>query len=100
MTFRLRLVALAFLLAAPLHAESLPFGRFGEIPIHRPAGPPTQLVLLLAGTSGAEAVTKMAGSLASAGALVAIVDVPRYLAAAGHNQAFCSYPSADLEGLG
>jgi type IV secretory pathway VirJ component len=95
-----RLLVLALLLAAPLHAESLPFGRFGEIELHRPPGPPSQLVLLLASTPGTEAITKMAASLAASGALVAVVDVPRYLAAAGHNLAFCTYPSADLEGLG
>ncbi|HEV7519265.1 MAG TPA: AcvB/VirJ family lysyl-phosphatidylglycerol hydrolase, partial [Thermoanaerobaculia bacterium] len=104
MAFLSRLFALALLLAAPLDAESLQFGRFGEIPLHRPAGPPSQLVLLLAGTpggtTGSGVVTKMAGSLASMGALVAVVDIPRYLAAAGHNQAYCSYPSADLEALG
>src|SRR5436305_15253644 len=100
MAFLPRLLALALLLAAPLHPESLPFGRFGEIPLHRPAGPPSQLVLLLAGTPSAEPVTKMAASLTASGAVVAVVDVPRYLAAVGLNKIFCAYPSADLEELG
>jgi type IV secretory pathway VirJ component len=57
-------------------------------------------VLLLAGAPRAEPVTKMAASLTASGALVAVVDVPRYLAAAGLNKTFCAYPSADLEELG
>ncbi|MEA2690888.1 MAG: hypothetical protein QOJ16_275 [Acidobacteriota bacterium] len=95
-----RFLTLALLLAAPLNAESLPFGHFGEIPLHRPAGAPSQLVLLLAGAPSAEAVTKMTASFTASGAVVAVVDVPRYLAAAGHNQVYCAYPSADLEELG
>ncbi len=96
----LALALLALPVAAPLSAESLQFGRFGEIPVYRPAGPPSQLVLLLAGAPGGEGAAKMARSLTASGALVAVVHVPRYLAAAAHNQAYCTYPSADLEGLG
>jgi type IV secretory pathway VirJ component len=95
-----RLLALALLAAVPLHAESLVFGRFGAIPIHRPTGAPSQLVLLLAGAPNGEATARMARSLSASGAVVAVVNVPRYLAAAAPSQAFCSYPSADLEGLG
>src|SRR5882724_4411975 len=94
----LALVLLVLPASAPLQAESLTYGRFGEIPLYRPAGPPSQLVLLLA--SGASTVPQRAGVLTAAGALVAVVDVPRYLAAAGANKAFSVYPSADLEGLG
>jgi len=100
MAFLTRTLALVLLASAPLQAESLTYGRFGEIPLYRPAGPPSQLVLLLADASGAFSVAQRAGALTAAGALVAVVDVPRYLAAAGANKAFCVYPSADLEGLG
>jgi type IV secretory pathway VirJ component len=96
----LALSALALVAAAPLHAESLEFGRFGAIPIHRPPGTPSQLVLLLAGAPNGAETAKMARSLSSSGAVVAVVNLPRYLAAAAPSQAFCSYPSADLEGLG
>ncbi len=100
MTCLPRLLALAFLAAAPLHAESLEFGRFGAIPIHRPAGTPSQLVLLVSGAPNGAETAEMARSLSSSGAVVAVVNLPRYLAAAAPSQAFCSYPSADLEGLG
>src|SRR5436305_1162272 len=95
-----RIFTLALLVSAPLHAESLPYGRFGEIPLHRPAGPPSQLVLLLADAPGSPAAAERAAALNDAGALVSVVDVPRYLAAAGRNKAFCAYPAAELEGLG
>src|SRR3954466_11509662 len=95
-----RIFTLALLVSAPLHAESLPYRRFGEIPLHRPAGPPSQLVLLLADAPSSPTATERAAALTAAGALVAVVDVPRYLAAAARNKAFCAYPSAELEGLG
>jgi type IV secretory pathway VirJ component len=98
MAFLTRTLVLALLVAAPLQAESLTYGRFGEIPLFRPAGPPSQLVLLLADSTAQ--IAQRAGTLTAAGALVAGVDVPRYLAAAGANKTFCVYPAADLEGLG
>jgi type IV secretory pathway VirJ component len=100
MKFFPRVLALALLAVAPLHAESIAFGRFGALPIHRPSGAPTQLVLLVAGAPHGAETAKMARSLSASGAVVAVVNLPRYLAAAAPSQAFCSYPSADLEGLG
>jgi type IV secretory pathway VirJ component len=97
------LAIFAIAAAFPLHAEnpaSLEYGRFGAIPLHRPAGAPSQLVLLVAGAPNGEETATMARSLTASGALVAVVNLPRYLAAAAPSQAFCSYPSADLEGLG
>jgi type IV secretory pathway VirJ component len=100
MKFRSRLLALALLAPVPLHAESVDVGRFGAISIHRPTGAPSAIVLLLAKEPGAASATRMATALTAQGALVAGVDVPRYLEAAQHNLTFCSYPSADLEELG
>lgn len=95
-----RLLTLALFATLPLHAESQDFGRFGAVALHRPPGPPSALVLFLAKEPGSAAATRMAAALAAQGALVAVIDLPRYLDAARHNLAYCSYPSADLERLG
>jgi len=78
---------------------SLQFGRFGTLPLHRPAGPPSQVVLLLSGAMDSPETAKMAGALASWGALVVVVDAQHYVATTEKSGANCSYPAADLETL-
>jgi type IV secretory pathway VirJ component len=92
------------LLSLPLPAAaaeapgSIQFGRFGTIPVVRPQGEPTQVVLLLSGDKGVgELEGKMAALLAGQGALVLEIDSAHYLQATG--QIHCIFPGADFEGV-
>ncbi|HXO20839.1 MAG TPA: AcvB/VirJ family lysyl-phosphatidylglycerol hydrolase [Thermoanaerobaculia bacterium] len=89
--------------AAPAVAppvETLEFGRFGKIPTYHPAGPPTQVALLLSGEpEGSPAMAKMAAALTARGALVIGVPLPHYLAALAKSTAYCTVPAADFEVL-
>jgi len=77
---------------------SIQFGRFGTIPVVRPQGEPSQIVLLLSGDKGVgELENKMAAVLAGQGALVFEIDSPHYLQATG--QIHCIFPGADFEGV-
>src|SRR4051812_3670623 len=78
---------------------SLQFGRFGTLPVYRPAAAPTQVVLLLSGDAAGAETAKMAGALASWGALVVVVDTRHYLETTEKSTAHCSFPAADLETL-
>ncbi|HTQ80987.1 MAG TPA: AcvB/VirJ family lysyl-phosphatidylglycerol hydrolase [Thermoanaerobaculia bacterium] len=98
--FTCSFLALALTLASPLAAQSIAFGRFGTLPLHRPSGPPRELVLLLAEAPRSPSVTRLAAALSASGAVVAVVNQAKYRAAVGPSQAFCAYPSADLEELG
>ncbi len=80
-------------------AEELLYGRFGQFPVYRPAGPPSQVVLLLSGDPAAPEAAKMAGELSSWGALVLVVDARHYLATTEKSAAKCTYPAADFEAL-
>ena len=93
---------LAILSGLPAAAAEAPgsmqFGRFGTIPVVRPQGEPTQVVLLLSGDKGpGELEAKMAAVLAGQGALVFEIDSARYLMATG--QIHCVFPGADFEGM-
>ena len=60
--------------AAP---DSFKFGRFGTVPIVRPAGEPSKVALLFSGEKGfGEREAAIAKALAAAGALVFEVDTP------------------------
>jgi type IV secretory pathway VirJ component len=97
--FQLPPAATAPAVPAAAAAEELLYGRFGQLPVHRPAGPPSQVVLLLSGDPAGPEAAKMAGELSSWGALVLVVDAQHYLATTEKSAAKCTYPAADFEAL-
>lgn len=79
---------------------SIQFGRFGTVPVVRPQGEPSQVVLLLSDRDGLGArESDMAAALARQGVLVLEIDTPRYLAAANHGKVHCVFPAVDFEAL-
>ena len=83
--------------AQPTETAAAP--AFGTVSIYRPAGPPQQVVLLLSGNRGLDAVPAgIAERLRAAGALVVGIDtreLVRIMDASGG----CGYPASDLEEL-
>jgi len=80
--------------------ESLPFGRFGTVWLYRHSPRPTHVVLLVSGQEGWNPQMGMiAKALASRGALVAGIDLPRYLDALATAEEWCAYPGGDFEAL-
>jgi type IV secretory pathway VirJ component len=87
--------------AAPAGSALMKFVQFGEVPVFRPAGEPSQVVILLSGNQGVGAQeTEVAKALAASGALVLAVDVPRYIASGIETKARCVYPGTELHQLG
>jgi type IV secretory pathway VirJ component len=82
-------------------AQTLKFGRFGEVPVYAPPDDPVSAAILISSEAGwgidegalAEALTK-------AGAIVFGVDWKRFSKTLEHDSAPCSYPAADLSALG
>jgi len=97
----LPLVAAALLAASAAHAqEHVAHGRFADVALYRPAGEPRSFVLFLSGDGGwNRGVDDMAQALAGEGALVAGVDVPRFLASFHGDDGSCVNPDGDLENL-
>jgi type IV secretory pathway VirJ component len=99
-----RFSILLFLLALlPAVAGAAPdaftFGRFGNVPILRPAGEPRQVALLFSGDKGLGArEAAMAKALADSGALVFEVDTAHYFATAGKGGGRL-FPAVDFESL-
>ncbi len=86
--------------AAPLPDETVQFGRFGDVHIYRDTPHPKQVVLFVSGDGGWNlGVVDMARSLADLNAMVAGIDITRYLERLESDQEACSYPAADFEGL-
>src|SRR5436305_1176907 len=102
MTRRLSsLVLLLGLLPATAHAtvDSFKFGRFGTIPILRPAGEPSQVVVLVSGDKGlGEREAAMAKALVASGAIVFEVDTVHYFSTAGKGEGRL-FPAVDFESL-
>ena len=102
MTRRLSsLVLLLGLLPATAHAavDSFKFGRFGTIPIVRPAGEPSQVVVLVSGDKGlGEREAAMAKALIASGAIVFEVDTVHYFSTAGKGEGRL-FPAVDFESL-
>ena len=95
-------LAAAFALAASSAQaqEHVSHGRFADVALYRPAGEPKSFVLFLSGDGGwNRGVDGMAESLAAEGALVAGVDVPKFLASFSGDGASCVNPDGDLENL-
>jgi type IV secretory pathway VirJ component len=88
--------------AAPLGLpDHISHGRFQNIAVIAPKGPPRSMVLLLAGegTAKAGAGADLAVELARHGALVAVIDVSKFAAALEADPADCVFPDGDLENL-
>jgi type IV secretory pathway VirJ component len=82
--------------AAP---NSFKFGRFGTVPIVRPAGEPSKVALLFSGEKGfGEREAAIAKALAASGALVFEIDTAHYFATAGHGGGRL-FPAVDFEAL-
>jgi penicillin amidase len=81
-------------------ATVMDFIEFGAVPVFRPAGEPSQVVILLSGSQGVGAQEAEVGNaLAGSGALVLAVDVPRYVETVAKSKAECLYPGAELREL-
>jgi type IV secretory pathway VirJ component len=81
-------------------ATRMEFVEFGAVPVFRPTGEPSQVVILLSGSQGIGAQEAEAGNaLAGLGALVLAVDVPRYVETVAQSKAECLYPGAELREL-
>ena len=73
---------------------------FGRVALYVPAGQPRSVVLFLSGDGGWHlGVVSMARALAGRGAVVAGMDVRRYLADIGAHPGACRYMAADFEAL-
>jgi len=83
--------------SAPTH---LSHGRFNELIVYQPAGPPSSFALLLSGDDGLNsAVDGLARQLASGGAMVAAIDWPSFKAKLEADGDQCEFPDGDLENL-
>jgi type IV secretory pathway VirJ component len=81
-------------------SDKFSFGRFGEISLYRGASEPRDVVLFLSGDGGWNlGVITMAQHLAKKGAVVAGVDIRRYLQQLENAPQACVSPAADLEDL-
>jgi type IV secretory pathway VirJ component len=81
-------------------SEVTSFGRFHELHLYLPPGPPQRLALLLSGDRGwSYHIASIARQLATDGTLVAGVDVRDLLASFSSDPAACVSPADDLAGL-
>ena len=97
----LSVVAALQLAAASADAqEHVAHGRFADVALYRPAAEVKSFVLFLSGDGGwNQGVEDMARALAGEGALVAGVDVPKFLASFRGDGTSCVNPDGDLENL-
>jgi type IV secretory pathway VirJ component len=80
--------------------EHVSHGRFADVALYRPAAEVKSFVLFLSGDGGwNQGVEDMARALAGEGALVAGVDVPKFLASFRGDGTSCVNPDGDLENL-
>jgi type IV secretory pathway VirJ component len=97
-------VTAVLILACGLSAraqEKVHFGAFGTVTLYRNSPTPANVVLFISGDGGWNlGVVGMARALASMDALVAGIDVTRYLRTMETSRASCSYPASDFEALG
>jgi type IV secretory pathway VirJ component len=78
----------------------LSYGRFNDLAIYSPAGPPKSFVLLLSGADGWDSrVAALARQLADRGALVAGIDLPKLNANLAADLGDCVFLDGDLENL-
>jgi type IV secretory pathway VirJ component len=85
---------------SPPPSDHLSYGRFDDLEIYAPAGPPKSFVLLLSGSDGfTSRVAVLARQLADRGALVAAIDVPKLDTKLKADGADCEFLDGDLENL-
>jgi type IV secretory pathway VirJ component len=93
--------ALALPGGASAAEETLSFGAFGTVTLHRAAPRPSRVVLLVSGDGGWDAAAaELARGLAAQDALVVGIDLRRYLANQEELLETCATPAADLAALG
>ncbi|HLN49793.1 MAG TPA: AcvB/VirJ family lysyl-phosphatidylglycerol hydrolase [Steroidobacteraceae bacterium] len=81
-------------------AQRLSHGRFKNVAIYAPDGTPTSFVLFLSGDGGWNpTMAEIARRLASHGAMVAGIDLPKFRADLEADDADCVFPDGDLENL-
>ncbi len=85
---------------AATHEDTLSFRRFGDVHVYYNNLPPKSVALFVSGDGGWNlGVVDMANILADQGALVAGVDITRFLKNLADTQEKCVYPAADFEAL-
>jgi type IV secretory pathway VirJ component len=86
--------------ASPAPSDRLSYGRFSNMAIYSPAGPPKSFVLLLSGADGWESrLAALARRLAGRGALVAGIELPKLDANLEADGGDCMFLDGDLENL-
>ena len=84
----------------PLNATHLSHGRFQNVTVYSPQGPPKSFVLLLSGDAGWDArVASLAQPLVQRGAMVAGIDWPAFKRKLESDGSQCEFPDGDLENL-
>ena len=74
--------------------------RFGKVPVLQGAPPPAPVIVFVSGDAGISPnVSGMAHELAKLGALVAVVDIWRYLHALDRTADSCTSPAQDFDAL-
>jgi type IV secretory pathway VirJ component len=85
---------------SPPPSDHLSYGRFKDLGIYSPPGPPKSFVLFLSGADGwTTRAAVLARQLADRGALVAAVDLPALDANLAADAADCVFLDGDLENL-
>jgi len=85
----------------PAGATVMQFAQYGAVPVFRPSGEPSQVVILLSGDQGiGSRETEIGNSLATAGALVFALDVPHYIQSVVQAKGKCLYPGTEIHQLG
>jgi type IV secretory pathway VirJ component len=85
---------------SPAPSDHLSYGRFDDLAIYSPAGPPKSFVLLLSGDEAWNArVAVLARQLAERGALVTGIDLPKLDANLAADGGDCVFLDGDLENL-
>src|SRR5438552_3109370 len=100
MTHRAALLCSLLILAAGAVRAAAPevmqFAQYGAVPVFRPSGEPSQVVLLLSGDQGiGSRETEIGNALAAAGALVFALDVPHYIQSIVQAKGKCLYPGTE-----
>jgi type IV secretory pathway VirJ component len=84
--------------AAAGAAETLTYGRFGQVAIYRKTPHPASVVLFFSGDGGWNlGVVDMAETLSQMDTLAVGINLPRYLKALEAGNESCSYPASDVE---
>ena len=100
MMWRLALACALCILAAPLRAETIPGGHYGEVRVSDPRGQLRGFVVLFSELSGWSASDNQAADLlAQHGMLVVGVDTPRYAAVLADMAGACQHLDGDVEAV-